>query len=63
LQNFQKFETGHVINVKRDKGEIFGDVGIEVQPAEDQEQQEIDGGDEEMQGLEGDGEEEDDGRF
>ena len=58
LQNFQKYETaGHVINVKRD-GEIYGDVGIEVQPGEDQDQQEDEGA-QNMQGFGGEEEEED----
>ena len=58
LQNFQKYEnTGRVINVKKD-GEIYGDVGIEVQPGEDQEQQEEEGA-QDMQGFDGEEEEED----
>ena len=58
LQNFQKYEnTGRVINVKKD-GEIYGDVGIEVQPGEDQEQQEEEGA-QDMQAFDGEEEEED----
>ena len=59
LQNFQKYETGHIINVKKDGGEMYGDIGIEVQQGEEQEPQEEEGAQgAEMQGFDGEEEEE-----